>query len=134
MKDGTRGIATATRVSYELAHGAIPAGRFVLHRCDNPPCVRPDHLFLGDAAANIRDCIEKGRIYRGPRTGPPLRFTAADVAAIRREFTARAPLLPGKKRRPKGATAALADLASRYGAHRETVACVVYRRGTYRAR
>lgn len=51
----------AHRVSWELTHGALPAGAFVLHRCDNPPCVRPDHLFLGSAKSNTQDMLRKGR-------------------------------------------------------------------------
>lgn len=50
------------RVAWELTNGPIPAGLQVLHRCDNPPCFEPDHLFLGTQADNIRDALAKGRL------------------------------------------------------------------------
>lgn len=52
----------AHRVSWELHNGQIPAGLSVLHHCDNPPCARPDHLFVGTQADNLADASRKGRL------------------------------------------------------------------------
>ena len=52
---------TATRISWRIHFGRIPEGKWILHKCDNPPCVRPDHLFIGDAQTNVDDMITKGR-------------------------------------------------------------------------
>jgi hypothetical protein len=51
----------AHRVAWEMANGSVPAGLDVLHRCDNPPCVNVEHLFLGTQADNTADMIAKGR-------------------------------------------------------------------------
>lgn len=62
--------ALAHRVAWTLARGPIPDGFNVLHSCDTPLCVRPDHLFLGSQADNIADMIRKGRqSMRHPRHG-----------------------------------------------------------------
>lgn len=61
----------AHRVSYRMTHGDIPEGMQVLHSCDNPPCVRPEHLSLGTGLDNVRDMFSKGRQpkHSGTRTG-----------------------------------------------------------------
>lgn len=54
------------RISWEMANGPIPDGLCVLHRCDNPRCVRPEHLFLGTRGDNNRDTHTKGRWHYVP--------------------------------------------------------------------
>lgn len=82
--EGKRGYAH--RASWELEHGPIPAGMEICHHCDNPPCVRPDHLFIGTHADNMRDMWAKGRWHPPVARGedhPGARLTAVQVAEIR---------------------------------------------------
>jgi len=64
---GAHRIYLAHRVAWELYRGPIPEGMCVLHSCDNPPCVNPEHLFLGTQADNGRDKANKGRQIRGSK-------------------------------------------------------------------
>ena len=80
------GIGTSSglahRISWELANGRPPIGVNVCHRCDNPLCVRPDHLFLGDQYANMADRQAKRRGAHGD-TASSVKLTAAQVREIR---------------------------------------------------
>ena len=55
------GMKTAHRVAYEILVGPVPEAKFVLHRCDNPSCLNPDHLFIGTHQDNMADMRMKGR-------------------------------------------------------------------------
>lgn len=76
---------SAHRVSYELNIGPISASLFVLHKCDNRRCVRPDHLFMGSHSVNMQDAVAKGRLSPG---GQYSKLTAEKVATMRHEYRA----------------------------------------------
>lgn len=74
------GVRLTHALSWELHFGAIPAGKWVLHRCDNPPCVNPDHLWVGTAKENTADMIAKGRHnYAGLALGRSLRHVTTSA-------------------------------------------------------
>ncbi len=77
----------AHRASYLAFVGVIPKGMFVLHRCDVPSCINPNHLFLGTQSDNIKDMYSKGRFkrkqFRG-ETSPAAKLKEIDVVAIRK--------------------------------------------------
>lgn len=73
----------AHRVSYEIHKGPIPPGLNVLHACDNPLCVNPQHLSVGDQVQNMGECSDRGRIgnQRGERNSSA-KLTDQQVAVI----------------------------------------------------
>lgn len=83
---------SAHRYGWELRNGPVPAGLFVLHRCDTPLCVNPAHLFVGTQRENLDDCVRKGR-WRVPRGEghPHARLTEELVREIRRRYRPRHP-------------------------------------------
>lgn len=64
---GHQGMKMAHRVSYEIHKGTIPTGLEVLHSCDNPSCVNPDHLSVGTHKQNMADAAARGRMSRSSR-------------------------------------------------------------------
>lgn len=101
----------AHRYAYELANGPIPEGKFVCHRCDNPACCNPHHLFLGSHTDNVRDSIRKGRFARGRRQ-PRAKLTVEAVRDIR----------------ARASTAGLEALADQYGVSKSLVCYVANRK------
>lgn len=74
----------ASRVAYTIANGPFPLEMCICHRCDNPPCVNPRHLFLGKPTHNLCDASKKGRLPHGkdhPRDNAKL--TEEEVRQIR---------------------------------------------------
>lgn len=102
---GKRQLA-AHRIAWIGAHGPIPEGVFVLHKCDNPGCIRVSHLYLGGHAENSRDRVLRGRSWR--------KLADEEVAAIRAAYG----------RYGRGGVSGK-DLAAQYGIGRSQVSRIV---------
>lgn len=95
----------AHRLSYTVYVGPIPDGDVICHRCDNPICINPEHLFTGSQADNLHDMHNKGRGVRGVKQHAHV-VTEGDVRAIR-------------EAREQGIPATV--LALRYGVHKRQI-------------
>lgn len=100
----------AHRVSYMTFCGPIPEGRLVCHKCDTPPCINPDHLFLGTPRDNSQDMVAKGRkhVVRGA-SHPSIKILPEHHASIR-------------EMRAGGRT--LKDIAGEYGVTFQTISAI----------
>lgn len=79
----------AHRISYMLCVGVDPGEMCVLHKCDNPACVNPNHLFLGTPKDNVQDCQRKGRKFQPPALGVQngyCKLSEQNVRDIRRQY------------------------------------------------
>ncbi len=104
----------AHRVSWEITNGQIPKGLYVLHKCDNKKCVRPDHLFIGTQKDNIRDMFKKGRANTRQARGdnnPNIKISDAQVKEIKEKY------IGGTRQNPGNALL----LAKEYGITRNLV-------------
>lgn len=107
------------RVVYELYRQPIPEGMYICHRCDNPRCCNPDHLFAGTPRQNSRDMLRKGRhktFARGEVSGernPRALLTDDDVVNIREQYAS--------------SNVTLKQLAKQYGVHFDTISKVINR-------
>jgi hypothetical protein len=104
----------AHRLSWIIAFGEIPDNLHVLHKCDNPSCVNPGHLFLGTNADNSRDRAQKGRNpFQNGEANPYCKLSCSDVLEIRRL---------SKLGVPQG------EIARRYNIKQTNVSCIILRK------
>lgn len=139
------GETRAHRVSWVLSHGDVPDGLCVLHRCDNPPCIRPEHLFLGTHLDNSMDKEQKGRAghvsgARHPSRLHPERLARGDENGSRvhperlprgeKQWLSKLTEQSVREIRAKYATGRYrqSDLATEYGVEQTVISKAVLRR------
>jgi hypothetical protein len=104
------GTRYAHRIVVEMVYGPIPDGMYACHHCDNPPCVRPDHLFIGTPQDNVRDMHAKGRGTW------PIRFGSENSFAVLTESVVM------EMRRLSSEGVATAEIARRFNQNEGTTA------------
>lgn len=87
FRASSKNVVQAHRFAYEEVHGLIPPGKMLCHSCDNPPCVNPSHLFVGDQSDNMKDMYKKKRHriindFKGERQ-PTSKLVTDDILHIR---------------------------------------------------
>lgn len=122
----------AHRFSYLKSYGKIPNKMYICHRCDNPACVNPLHLFLGTPRDNLRDCAQKGRIYlqKHPEKSCFGKKWWIDKYQIKGEKKYNAKLTTKQvlKIRELSKTMTNRQLAKKYGVDRSTICHIKFRR------
>lgn len=108
------GEFVASRISYMLYKGRIPKGLFVLHKCDTPNCVNPNHLFLGTQADNMKDMVEKGRSLTGEKN-PLAKLTEESILEMRKIWDEESPKLKPQARPPNSRTGLLRRIGEQFG-------------------
>lgn len=109
------GVVSAHRLSYEINVGPIPTGAVIMHTCDNPLCVNPEHLRVGTQRDNMLDMVAKGRIGKtGPKpgTGAKNKLTLREAEIVREKY---------------GAGVSQQKLAAEYGIGQATVSRIIRR-------
>lgn len=76
----------AHRIAYELTHGSIPKGLYVLHHCNNPPCCNPNHLYAGTQKDNMKQMIVDGHSCVGEKH-PMGKLRGEDILKIKKLYS-----------------------------------------------
>ena len=109
---GKTKLFLAHRLSWMLYKGKIPKGMCVCHTCDNPPCVNPNHLFLGTQLKNIQDRTKKERSAKGSNNIGNKKLTEEQVKNIKKSFN----------------KSTIKEIAQKYNTHISTIYSIKYKK------